>query len=187
MPTAVLNLITSQNPNLLTQFDASNISLALELTSAAATSRLLGNGASARSNDAVALLSNEAVTYNSHEWGVAPSAYASGSALAKFYNVLSTNVDRQGRRFVSTIEARQYSIYGLQWHPEKASFEWAANLVINHNASSVVANNHMARFFVEQCRASPHTLVDQRLLIFNYARSLRFTGDVSSFDQCYVF
>ena len=25
---------------------------------------------------------------------------------------------------------------------------------INHNASSVIANNHMARFFVEQCRAS---------------------------------
>ena len=57
--------------------------------------------------------------------------------------------------------------------------------MINHNATSIIANNHMARFMVDQARKSPRKLVDESLLIWNYAPT--FTGDVCSFEQCYMF
>ena len=36
------------------------------------------------------------------------------------FDVLSTNKDKKGTAFVSTIEAKKYPFYGVQWHPEKA-------------------------------------------------------------------
>jgi gamma-glutamyl hydrolase len=34
--------------------------------------------------------------------------------------------------YISTIEAKQYPILGLQWHPEKNSFEWTKHKHIPH-------------------------------------------------------
>ena len=42
--------------------------------------------------------------------------------------MLSTNVDRQNKAFVSFIEARNYPIYGTQFHPERPQFEWTPGL-----------------------------------------------------------
>jgi gamma-glutamyl hydrolase len=182
----LLCLITSANPNLLTKFDASNITMPLQVTSRAATSRLFGS-TSPRAQEAFKILSTENVTYNSHHYGVAPTEFVGPTKLGQFYSVLSLNDDRAGLTFVSTIEARNYPIYGLQWHPEKASFEWEADLVINHSRQSVFANNHMADFFINECRKSPRRLVDETLLIFTYASNLHYTGDVCSFEECYIF
>jgi len=44
------------------------------------------------------------------------------------FDVLSTNSDRQGVDFVSSIEAKDFPIYGTQWHPEKNAYEWAKNV-----------------------------------------------------------
>jgi gamma-glutamyl hydrolase len=44
--------------------------------------------------------------------------YQTNPALNKFYNVLSTNVDRKGVPFVSSIEAYDYPFYATQFHPE---------------------------------------------------------------------
>jgi anthranilate/para-aminobenzoate synthase component II len=53
-----------------------------------------------------------ALTYRSRLWQY------------NFYNVLSTNADRKGKVFVSSIEAKQYPIYGVQYHPERVQFEF---------------------------------------------------------------
>jgi len=182
----LLCLITSGNPNLLDKFDASNFSVPLSYTSLAANSRLF-RAQTARSREVAGILGTQNVTYNSHHYGVSPSRFSNGTKLDAFYDVLSVNDDRNGRTFVSTIEARDYPIYGLQWHPEKATMEWDPTLAINHSHDSVVANQHMASFFVAQCRNSPRTLTDQSLLIFEYASNLHYTGDVCSFEECYMF
>ena len=40
------------------------------------------------------------------------------------FHITSTNVDTQNRSFVSTIEAKDYPFYGVQYHPEKNNFEY---------------------------------------------------------------
>ena len=47
---------------------------------------------------------SDALTMNNHVSGITPTTFATNSKLSSFFNVISTNVDRKGRAFVSTIE-----------------------------------------------------------------------------------
>lgn len=42
-------------------------------------------------------------------------------ALSEVFQILSTNEDRVGRTFVSTVEGKKCPFYGSQWHPEKVN------------------------------------------------------------------
>ena len=42
-----------------------------------------------------------------------------------FWDILSVNEDVNGLEFVSTMEAKNYPIFGTQFHPEKNAYEWA--------------------------------------------------------------
>lgn len=59
------------------------------------------------------------VTINLHHDGVTPTAFASDARLSSFFDLLSTNVDRKGSPFVSTIEGKSVPVYGAQWHAER--------------------------------------------------------------------
>ena len=87
------------------------------------------------------------MTMNNHQAGVTPSAYKQSSELTSFFNVLSTNFDRDGNPFLSTIEGlgfhsleflvmlliiragKNFPVFGSQWHPEKNPFEWTPSEV----------------------------------------------------------
>ena len=40
--------------------------------------------------------------------------------MDQFWDILSVNKDVNGLEFVSTIEAKNYPIFGTQFHPEKS-------------------------------------------------------------------
>jgi hypothetical protein len=48
--------------------------------------------------------------------GVSPASFNADKNLPFFYDVLSTNQDREGRVFISTMEAKKYPIYASQWY-----------------------------------------------------------------------
>ena len=140
---------------LQTGFDAENVSMALSLTEKAAASYLLGGSQKLRSD-----LSTKPLAMNNHYRGIEPSNFAADRRLALF-DVLSTNTDRQGRPFVSTIESAQ-NLYAVQWHPEKNAFENALSKDgtpfegINHSSEAVAATFALAQSFVGRARASRH-------------------------------
>lgn len=104
---------------ILGKFDSFNLSLPLDFTPHAATSKLFGGA----SDSLIDILATQNVTFNSHIEGIYPEHLTRNEQLHSFYRILSTNKDRKGRPFVSTMEARDYPIYGVQWHPEKNRFE----------------------------------------------------------------
>jgi gamma-glutamyl hydrolase len=118
-----LMIAQSRNSNILDphngQMDSYNLSIPLNFTDAAKTSRLF----STAGDNIYKILGTEDVTMNNHHYGIYPSTFEKTSTLTSFFNVLSTNVDRQGVEFVSTVESFKYPIYGSQWHPEKNNFE----------------------------------------------------------------
>ena len=59
-------------------------------------------------------------TLNNHMMGVSPSKFKRSKLLNSMYSIVSTNVDRRGKMFVSTIEGRLYPFFGVQWHPERS-------------------------------------------------------------------
>ncbi len=95
---------------------------------------------------------------NNHECGVSPSDFNANSRLTSFYNVLSNNVDRNGKPFVSSIEGKTVPVYATQWHPEKNAFEWTPEEAIPHSLEAVRVCTYMAQFFVNEARKSTHSM-----------------------------
>lgn len=50
-----------------------------------------------------------------------------------------------------------YPIYGLQWHAEKALYEWDPKEVIPHSDAATVANQYIAEFYVSEGAIRPKT------------------------------
>ena len=176
------------DPNDGTQMDAENISLPLDFTGAEKESRMFKNAPT----KVMKILSEQNVTMNNHHYGIFTSTFESTSMLSDFYNNLSTNKDRQGTEFVSTVEAFKYPIYATQWHPEKNIYEWQkVNGIpyeaINHSPDAVLISQYMADFFVQETRKSTHQFEDpateQASLIWNYP-AVATSGD---FVQKYFF
>jgi gamma-glutamyl hydrolase len=138
------------------RIDAENISLPLQLRPEAEHSRMLGGAPAAHLR---AALSSHALTLNNHQLGVTPDAFESHPQLGRFFDVLSTSVDRRGLSFVSTAEARGLPIFATQWHPEKAQFEWGwaggyPYEAIDHSQDAVAVSQHLANVFVSHARVA---------------------------------
>ena len=52
--------------------------------------------------------------------------------------------------FFSPATAKDYPIYGVQFHPEKNGFEWIAEEAIPHSEHAVIIMQNLANFFVEE-------------------------------------
>uniref|UniRef100_A0A6B2LAP1 folate gamma-glutamyl hydrolase n=1 Tax=Arcella intermedia TaxID=1963864 RepID=A0A6B2LAP1_9EUKA len=182
----LLSLITSRgNGKILTHFDAENISLPLQFYPNFKNSKLFGPAG----DDILDIMGNQNVTMNNHQYGVSPAVFSSDPYLSTFYDVLSWNTDPENRPFVSTIEAKDYPFYGLQWHAEKPIFEWSPTEAMNHSPDSIKANQYIANFYVNEARKSTHKFstlqTEQAALIYNYPKT--YTGHISSFEETYFF
>jgi len=51
--------------------------------------------------------------------------------------------------FISSVEHRVYPFYGVQFHPEKNSFEWKIE-TIPHSANATLVPQFYANFFVNE-------------------------------------
>lgn len=118
-----LLIAQSKNQNILDppsgQMDSYNYSIPLDFTIEPRKSRLFEKA----SEQVLQILAKENVTLNNHHYGIYTNHFKSTSSLSNFFELISTNQDRKGVEFVSTIEAFKYPIYGSQWHPEKNTFE----------------------------------------------------------------
>mmetsp|Transcript_30785 Transcript_30785/g.80631 ORF Transcript_30785/g.80631 Transcript_30785/m.80631 type:complete len:204 (-) Transcript_30785:412-1023(-) len=91
-------------------FDSEHLPLPLNFSGAAPDSVLFANVP----KNVFSSFATEDITLNNHQSGVTPESFSNDNGLSAFYSVLSTNLDRQGRDFVSTIEAKHYPIFGTQ-------------------------------------------------------------------------
>lgn len=176
-----------------TALDAWNVSLPLEYTPDAAQSRLF------RGMDPAlfAAAGVESLTMNNHHKGCSPAHFAGDARLASAFTVLSTNHDRVGQPFVSTIEGRGgLPVWATQYHPEKPVFEWGivpdpatgqalAYEAINHSPNAQALSRYLAEFFVARARRSGHgfpgAAEEDAALIYNHAAVASGPGFVQSY------
>jgi gamma-glutamyl hydrolase len=168
-----LMMATSHNDNILdSTFDSEDYSIPLNFTNAVRDSRLF-----AGNKEIVSILATEPVTFNAHMAGIAADHFERTQSLSSFYRVISTNNDRVGWEFISTVEAYEYPIYGSQWHPEKNIFEWGQvdgepYETINHSPDAVKIAQYTANFFVQEARKNFHKFQtpeeEDAHLIYNY-------------------
>lgn len=155
-------------------FDAKNVSWPLNLSDVARSSRLFGGMAPAL----LAALETQQLTMNEHGAGVDIATFEATGSLSKEYRALSTNRDRHGRSFVSTMEGVKLPFYGTQWHPEKTMYEWGARggfpyQSINHTANAIALSRYLADFIAAEARQSKHAFPTYSALldasIYKYA------------------
>ena len=161
-----------------TGFDAENVSLPLDMTTAAPTSRLF----SPLDASLYAMLQDPEATsaFNNHHAGITPERFAATPSLSEAFTVLSTSVDPNGVEFVSTMEAAddRLPFYGVQWHPEKNVWEngeypsGAPYENIPHTPDAMDMTLYLARFFVSEARLNDHAFEDaateQASIIWQY-------------------
>lgn len=181
-------------------YDAWNLTLPLLFTESASTSRLF-QGLNPSSRTAAR---TQNITLNNHHKGVSPSHLAVTPALASFFDVLSTNLDRKGLPFVSTVEGKNgMPFYGVQFHPEKALFEWGVEEVgdggtakedvvwwpyeaINHSPSAQALTLYLANFFLGEARKNGHVFPEERGgEVLSWAYPVVYSGP--EFVQSYFF
>lgn len=154
-------------------YDSYRLSIPLEFTSIARKSRLFGGASAEIYRD----LETRNITANLHHYSIKPELYRTDFRLNSMFNVLSYNNDRKGQRFVSSIEAKEIPIYGVQWHPEKPQFEWDVysnpEETIPHDPAAYPAMQYFSNFFISETRKNFRRFESEeeesKYLIYNYA------------------
>ena len=108
------------------------------------TSRLYGNAG----EEILDTLANTPSTSNFHIKCLTPENFTA-SGLDQFYDIAATSEDDNGLTFIASMEAKNYPIWGVQFHPEKNMYEWRQTS-IPHSAPAVAVGQYFANFFVNE-------------------------------------
>lgn len=102
--------------NFLELFDShKNLYLPLHFTDEGKESRIFSLYSKREKDE----LQKRKSSLHNHKMGLSPSKFKQSRKLCDFFNIVNISQDRNGKPFISTIEAKNYPIYGVQWHPER--------------------------------------------------------------------
>jgi gamma-glutamyl hydrolase len=105
----------------------------------------------------LSVLSSQNSTLNWHHAGVSPNAFVAVQSLGAGLKILSTNVDVNGKSFVSSVEGTDgTAIFATQFHPERIQFEYTNDL-IGHKKGDIEVSEYLALFIAEQLKKNNHT------------------------------
>lgn len=178
--------LVANDKHVMSSVDGVDFSVPLNFSEGYKSSRLFRSAP----DEIITYLKTKDVTYNHHHYGLTTETYSRDKNLNKFYSCLSTNRGKKGKQFVSTIEAYNYPIFGVQWHPEKNAFEWFPKVAINHSKEAILITQYAADFFVNQARLSGHRFSnkeDEDAALIYHHNPVFCDPDITHFEQCYIF
>lgn len=116
--------------------------------------------------------SEEAMTYNSHSYGIALDTFKTDAGLGAMFTPTSTSTDPvSGDTFVATMESPDYPFFGTQFHPEKILTMYVSPEA-DHSWNSVNYNRYFSDRFMELARQNSNSCGDftacQAIIIDNY-------------------
>ncbi|GMI01508.1 hypothetical protein TrST_g13460 [Triparma strigata] len=154
----ISSIVAEGGESVLGDFDAEQISLPLMFTGAASESRVFGPEMPQQIKD---ILWSQNVTTNWHTYGVGVDNFE--SLLSSELVATSTNFDRGGLEFVSSMEHISKPVFAVQWHPESNQYDTtdkAGDDTPNRSAEGVQAMNYLSGWFVEEARKNDHSFED---------------------------
>lgn len=186
-----LMVLTAGNHDILKPYSSDGMAAQLYFTADAPDSRFFQSW----DLDLVFDVLQTPLTRESHSSGVSLKDFYQSKELAAFMNPLTLSLDKEGKVYISTVEAKEYPILGLQWHPEKNTFEWTKHKNIPHGYWASEITHQTVRFYVNETRRSCtsfNDVVDEDIWII-YNDKLAFSGrhihedDPVWAEQAYVF
>lgn len=145
-----LMILTAGTHDILHPYDSDGMAAQLFFTADAPTSRFFRSW----DLDLVFDVLQTPLTRESHSSGVSLKDFYQNKRLNEFFAPLSLSLDKEGKVYISTVEAKKYPVLGLQWHPEKNSFEWTRHKNIPHGYWSSEVTHQTIRFYINETRRS---------------------------------
>ncbi|XP_048576021.1 gamma-glutamyl hydrolase A [Nematostella vectensis] len=153
---------------LLDHTDTKQYSKPLDLSSDYKQSQLLSSADHAM----IQYMTKALNAFNNHDKGLTPEKYQKFPSLKADFRIVSTNKDRKGKVYISTLEGRKYPFFLFHWHPNKARFDWVAGEPVDHSQESVYIAQYLTRLFVNLARTNNHRFAspqeEQAALLQNY-------------------
>ncbi|CAD8126009.1 unnamed protein product [Paramecium sonneborni] len=126
--------------------------------------------------------------YYSHNWGVVQQTYEKAYSLGAFFKITAFSRDGIDLKYIAICEARDFPIYGYQFHPEKHQFEWKTKAT--HDVQHITYSQQLAMDFIAMSRKNDHSISDEQLaslIIYNFKQINRMEVSSTSFSQVYLF
>eukprot|EP00357_Protocruzia_adherens_P034465 CAMPEP_0115032382 /NCGR_PEP_ID=MMETSP0216-20121206/39126_1 /TAXON_ID=223996 /ORGANISM="Protocruzia adherens, Strain Boccale" /LENGTH=330 /DNA_ID=CAMNT_0002410273 /DNA_START=21 /DNA_END=1013 /DNA_ORIENTATION=- len=132
-------------------------------------------------------LETEKLVFENHERCVTIDHYNNTKELNEFFRLTSTAVGVKGNVYVNSWEAKDYPIFGQQYHPEKNIYEWQTP-DIPHSALAVQWTQYLGNVLADEARRNPQKFLDPKVeaaeLIYNYEP---LYTDGGYFEEVYCF
>ena len=200
---SIIAAVSIKKNEILTDFNATNVSLPLLFTNDSINSNMFGieaidniNTNYNRGNMPISYVNlirgyyaNYSVAFNDHTFGVSPFNFINDNYLNTNFTILSVSYDLNNRSFVSAIETKAelgYLWYATQFHPEKSQYVMdSTNDISNHKLKGIISNQYLASFFVNQCKISNNNTMDPNFyennIIYRFQAVPAF--NVSAYDE----
>ena len=88
-------------------------------------------------------------TYSIHHWGTTTAELKKFPQIEEFFTVLTTTPDDEGQEVLTSVEAKNYPFYSVQYHPEKPPYDFQKPS-IPHNRYAYEITEHEMFFFISE-------------------------------------
>jgi gamma-glutamyl hydrolase len=105
---------------------------------------------------------------NFNNFGISHQHYQKYPELKDFFNPIALAYDTIGNVNYAAVEAFDYPIYAVQFHPEKPSYDKVAEDSIPQNPVAVKLSQSIGNFFVDQARLNKNRLTEEELIKYEY-------------------
>ncbi|XP_046846038.1 gamma-glutamyl hydrolase-like [Xenia sp. Carnegie-2017] len=118
------------------------------------------------------------------EYSLPVELFQNTANFSTFFRIVTSNVNMYGEEFISTMEAKVYPFYSMQWHPEKFQFEWNSDEYVPHSSAAIQLSQYISNFFVNEAKYSKHKFPSMEeendALIYNYSPTFMLPLNESS-------
>eukprot|EP00892_Ulva_mutabilis_P007888 jgi/Ulvmu1/5471/UM023_0007.1 len=172
----------SNDVYILSNFTGSlGVSAELTWTDAAATATVL----QMMSPQLRSLAATQPLAYEAHHYGIWLPDFL-GTELAYHWQLLSTTKDALGKVYVSTVQAKHYPFVAVQWHPEKAMFEFGHD-TMPHSLPAKHLSQALSNQFIWWAQHSTHVFPEDELDVMGLPEYQAVPGPHHYFEQVYLF
>ncbi|XP_057958380.1 gamma-glutamyl hydrolase 2-like isoform X2 [Malania oleifera] len=111
----LLTMIISKDKNILEGFNATHQASTLQFME---NTNIEGTVFQRFPPDLLKKLSTDCLVMQNHRFGISPERLQENLDLCSFFKILTTSTDKDNKVYVSTVQAHQYPVTAVQWHPE---------------------------------------------------------------------
>ena len=128
------------------------------------------------------------ITAQVHYFGVGYKEYEKYPVLNNFFTITSTAKDLDGKVYINSVEAKNYPVYAVQFHPEMVPYFLKLDSPeIPRNFHAVRFSQYLSNFFLEQASININMMTEADFLKYNLINSYSMPAKIDKGAAYYFF